>query len=561
MRSKVLRIFVAAFAICTVAAVAIACGGDYDDKPGGTGTPATTGPVTGGEITVQHRQFASLDPHFTAFARDISIIGMIFRGLYQLDENDQLQPELAAALPVISSDGKTYKVALKPNLEWSDGTPLTAKDVVAGILRTCNPVVAGQYSASLFNIVGCEEYYSADTATATEQDALMTAVGVRQLGDLEVEITLEQPQATFATQLALWFSWPVPTHILATPGAEWPTDPTKLVFSGPFKVDSYREKDRLVIVRNENYGGAHLAYLDKVTLRFIDDLETANNAFRSGEVLAAWANPAALDALRADLGEQLTTPAKSASRLGLWMMSSNPPLDNPKLRLALSQATDRETMNRVVLKNANIPSTSWIPEDLLGLPADPFAKAIGYDPEAAKKSYAESGLPKGQELSVMIPDSPDAKVMAAFLKEQWKIILGIELGVQLVDGPTYSKNFQQDNFQIILQGWTHDYPDPENWVDGLFNTGGTNNHFGCKNPEIDRLLAEAKVNLDNEKRLELYREMNRLISEEICGMAPLFYNRIFSLVDSSLKGAREHSTSQDHYLPGDWAIEEWYLAK
>ena len=120
---------------------------------------------------------------------------------------------------------------------------------------------------------------------------------------------------------------------------------------------------------------------------------------------------------------------------------------------------------------------------------------------------------------------------------------------------------QQEHFQNLLQGWAHDYPAPENWVDGLFNTGGPNNHFGCESSKIDTLLAQAKVNLDNEKRIAQYREINRLISEEICGMAPLFHNRVFSLVDSSLKGSREYSTSQDHYLPGDWAIEEWYLSK
>jgi ABC-type oligopeptide transport system substrate-binding subunit len=121
------------------------------------------------------------------------------------------------------------------------------------------------------------------------------------------------------------------------------------------------------------------------------------------------------------------------------------------------------------------------------------------------------------------------------------------------------QKFQDEQYQIVLQGWTQDYPDPENWVDGLYNTDGPNNHYGCSNPKLDDLLAKAKVNLDQGERTKQYVEMNRIISEELCGIAPLYQQKIFYLVNPKLKGAADFSTSQDRYLAGDWAVEEWWL--
>ncbi|MEO6398691.1 MAG: peptide ABC transporter substrate-binding protein [Tepidiformaceae bacterium] len=569
-RSK-LRLVLGLFAVFAALAISVACGDDDDNTAtpaagnttaSGT-TPAAGTPNKGGEVTVQHRPFRSFDPHFTAFGRDISQQGMVFRGLYKLDKDDKMQPELAAEMPKISSDGKTYTIKMKPGLKWSDGAALTAKDAVAAFQRTCNPDIAGQYSANLFNIVGCEEYYTAAKKTPAEKDTLLKALGVKQIDDSSLEIKVKEPQATFAIQLALWFSWPLPAHLVKAPGDPWPTDPTQLVFSGPFKVQSYKEKDNLVLVRNDNYAGPHLAYLDKITLRYIEDLETANNAYRNNELLMSRANQANLDVLRSDpkLGKEITSAAKSPSVQGLTMLSNAKPLDNAKLRLALSQATDRNTLNKVVLKDANIPTTTWIPGDLIGVKTDVFEKSIGYSPENAKKSFADSGVGKDVKITLTILDDAQNKDIAAFLKEQWSKTLGIDLQVEIVDSPTLQKKYEDEKYQLIIQGWTQDYPDAENWVDGLFNTGGPNNHYGCSDTKLDDLLKKAKANLNEESRKGQYLEMNKLIAENICGMAPLYQQRIFYLVSPKLKGAADFSTSQDRYLAGDWAVEEWYLTK
>jgi oligopeptide transport system substrate-binding protein len=112
--------------------------------------------------------------------------------------------------PQVSADGKTYTVKLKSGLKWSDGQPMTAKDFVLGMQRTCNPDIAGHYQYILTAVVGCDDYYGAADKTPAEKDALLKAVGVRAVDDTTVEYKLTDPQQTFPILLAMWPAFPVP---------------------------------------------------------------------------------------------------------------------------------------------------------------------------------------------------------------------------------------------------------------------------------------------------------------------------------------------------------------
>ncbi|HEX5940536.1 MAG TPA: ABC transporter substrate-binding protein, partial [Dehalococcoidia bacterium] len=176
-----------------LALVAAACGDDDDDDSGDDAEePATEeeapaegeateeegaesdGSATelgyerqdGGDLILAATEQSSFDPHFSSFATDIGYERMLWRGLYSLDaENNVVFADngIAAGDPEVSEDGLTYTVTLNDGLLWSDGDDLTAEDYVAGILRTCNPVNAGEYSYLLvdyFPIAGCADFYT-----------------------------------------------------------------------------------------------------------------------------------------------------------------------------------------------------------------------------------------------------------------------------------------------------------------------------------------------------------------------------------------------------------------
>ncbi|MDP2948839.1 MAG: ABC transporter substrate-binding protein, partial [Chloroflexota bacterium] len=147
--------------VAALAVLAVAC--EEEEGPAVTGTPtAAAGQrIQGGTLTVASFEFASLDPHFSSFAQDISLHRMLWRGLYALDKDNKPQPSMAAELPQISADGTTYTIKLRNGLKWSDGQPLTAADFEFGIKRTCNPVIAGEYEYIIdASVVGCAAHYS-----------------------------------------------------------------------------------------------------------------------------------------------------------------------------------------------------------------------------------------------------------------------------------------------------------------------------------------------------------------------------------------------------------------
>jgi oligopeptide transport system substrate-binding protein len=581
----------ALFAIIALAAFS-ACGDDDDDDGGDDATDEPTasgaaptetddggsggdGRAQGGDMVVQGNEFDSLDPHFSSFAQDISLHRMLWRGLYSLDIDNNVIPSMAASDPEISADGLTVTVALKEGLTWSDGDDLLAEDYVAGIQRTCNPTNAGQYQYVLTALAGCNDYYGALgsedaplSPTQEELDALRDAVGVTAVDDTTIEFTLTDPQPTFPIILALWMTFPVPTHLNILPDAAWPTDPGGLAYNGPYMLDSYTPQDSVVLLPNPNWAAPNgvSPTLDSLTIRFIDDTAVANDAFRTDELSFSQADTSVLPAVVSEFGEgeEYFKSIKPSTR-GLQMNLERPPLDNLDVRLALSQALDRQTIIDVAVNGAHEPTTSWLPEVVPGGPGpDEFDECCGFNPESAQAHLAAAGYEGGAgfpELNILIGDTPAARATAQIIQQSLQDNLSITVGIDVVDAATRSARFTAEDFDLFLGGWIQDYPDPENWIVGLFDTDGPLNHYNCSNAEIDSLIEENLYNQDNDARVQAYTDINELIVTTVCGIAPYWHENDHYLIKSDVVGMEENIAGQDAFQAGDWAAESWGFAE
>ena len=569
--------------------VAVAACGD-DDEGGGEETPGATTPaagerIQGGDLTIQSYEFASLDPHFSSFAQDISLDRMLWRGLYSLDIDNVPQPAMAESEPEISADGLTYTVTLREGLKWSDGDDLLAEDFVAGIIRTCNPVNAGEYQYVLTEIVGCDDFYNAlagpDGEPGTGDDlapdspelaTLQDAVGVKAVDDLTVEFTLSTEKPTFPIILSLWMTFPVPIHLprfaSATAGApgDWGTDPAALVYNGPYILTSYSPQDSVTLEPNPNWAAPAgvSPTLDKITLRFIDDLAQAANAYRTGELSETDVDLTQLEQLRTEFGvDKEYFKFLAPSTRGLEMNLEKPPLDKVEVRLALSQAIDREQLNTVVVQGGNEPSTSWLPAVTGGADPHDFDSAVGFNPTEAKANLEKAGFPDGAgfpTLTILTGNSPAAIATGEFLQQSLQTNLGITVEVESVDSATRSDRFTDEQFELFPGGWIQDYPDPENWILGLFDSGGSLNHYNCKDQEIDDLVAKARANTDDAARKAQYKDINELIVTKVCGIAPYWHENNHWLIKPNVVGMRENLAGQDGAIAADWAAEYWGLS-
>jgi oligopeptide transport system substrate-binding protein len=552
------RMLLSMFAVLAIMAIAVACGDDDDDDDtngGGDNTPTTQAPS--GTITIGATQFETWDPHFSDFAQDISHMVYVWRGLYHLDLNDVPQPAMADGAPKVSDDGKTYTITLKKDLKWSDGQPLTAADFVLGIQRTCNPDNAGHYQYILTNIVGCDDYYAAADADAAKKTELQAAVGVKAIDATTLEIKIGAAQPTFPTLLALWPTFPAPSHKLATVDAPWP-GPLENVYNGPFMPSAYTEKATMELVPNPNWIGTGVG-VEKVVLKYVDDAAVLNQAYRTGEVDATVANKPELDKLKTEFPNELQLYPATRT-IGLEFNVTKAPVDKAEVRLALSQATDRETMMKVVFKDANTATTNWVPPARNGLKGGEYDDILGFDPAKAKENMTKAGYPDGKgfpELTLIMVDSATNKLLGEFLQAEWKKHLGIELKLEITDSKTRSSRFNASDFQLVTGGWQEDYPDPENWFLGLWETGGSINKVLVSIKALDDAIDKARYNTNDEERRKLYRDAEKILLQEANGIAPLYHTLAAMLVKPHIKGMVENKRPGDTFVPGDWYIELW----
>ncbi len=561
-----LRLLFSILAMFAVMLFAVACGDDDDDDDTGDGddTPVVTAPK--GTITVRTIQFENWDPHFADFAQDIDHMYKVWRGLYEFDKDEKPVPIMAAEMPQISSDGKTYTVKLRADLKWSDGEPLTADDFVLGMQRSCNFKVASHYQYILTSVVGCDDYYNPDneSKTAAEQEALLKGVGVRAIDATTVEYKLKDPQPTFTTLLGMWPTFPAPKHLLSSVAAAWP-GPLENVYNGPFMPSAYTDQDSMELVINPNWAGANKPKVEKIILKYIDDSALAETAYRAGEIDITSANSATLDALRADatLSKELLSYA-SPTTIGFEYQINDSLMAKEGVRLALSQATDRETLNQVVLKGANTPTTAWIPYALSGAEEGAYDDYLGFDVDKAKENLSKAGYANGAGfpgVTLLQTDSPTNQAVGEFLKSEWKKHLGIDLTLEFTDSRTRSARFNSGEFQLVLGGWHQDYGDPENWMLGLWETGGSINKTNTSVSALDDLLDDARFNQNDEERRGQYLEAEDVLLKGANGIAPIYFRTNHFLIKPYIGGIEGNTTTNDSQMPAAWHPEFWTTSK
>jgi oligopeptide transport system substrate-binding protein len=552
-----------------------ACGGDDDgDGDGGGNTPAAGQTSTSGDqapadqqkITVQSVEPQFYDPHRSNFEQDIAIARMQFRGLYNLVDDGsggvKVVNAMAAGEPTIN--GNVYTIKLDPTKKWSDGKQVVAADFVYGIQRECDAAVASPYQyvlgAGFVDIVGCDAYFK--NTDASQAETLKAAIGVKAVDDTTLEITVTKPTPTFKTVMALWAAFPSREDVITAKGDAW-TDPANIVVNGPFKAKEIVAKDHITLVPNPEWTGQKPA-LQEITIKFIDDLSAAFKAFQTGELMET--NIQATDVSVAEGDSALKDAvlvSKTARITAVEVQMENEALSDLNLRMALSRSIDREALVNAVYDGVFAPATYWVVEGLTGHQGNaPFEDKIGYDVDAAKaalKAYTDSGksLPT---LRFTTRDTAQRRNEADFLQKAWKDTLGIDITTEFVDSKTRSQRFNDEDFDLFPGGWQLDYPDIENPLLGLFNTGGGNNHYNCSNPDVDAAFDRAAKATDEEARIKAYQDAETAIVTNLCGAIPIYQDAQPFLVSTKLGGVTANGTI-DAGQPGNWCVECWFVKK
>ncbi|MCD6058423.1 MAG: 4-phytase, partial [Thermomicrobiales bacterium] len=302
---------------------------------------------------------APLDP---AVARDVNSAFMtrqVFRGLTRFDENLEPVPELAQRIE-ISADGLTYRIQLRDDARFADGSPITAQDVAFSLTRALSPQTAADAGAALAGPSYLGDIVGADEVIRGEASEL---AGLRVVDDRTVEIDLKAPRATFLMKLASAPAAIVDPDDVAR-GGEWWRDPNA---SGPYVVDVWEPDSELQFYANENYVGG-VPDLRRVSFRLGPNAANPFNLYQADEIDVAGVPIQAIDRVSDEaspLRQELDiSPVLSTTYIAF--RTDVAPMDDPEIRRAVQLAFPRWKVAEILLGGRQETANGLIPPGTLG---------------------------------------------------------------------------------------------------------------------------------------------------------------------------------------------------
>lgn len=499
----------------------------------------------GGEVTQfivgNGTEPESLDPHLVSGVPEHRILMGIFEGLVVPD------PETASAIPgvaeswEISDDNTVYTFTLREGAVWSDGTPITAQQFVDSWIRILHPDTASQYAwfPSLF-IRGAEEF------NAGEVDA--SAVAVRALDDRTFQFETVGPAPYTLDALSHYSFAVVPLHAIEEHGSEW-TLPENFVGNGPFVLTEWSPQERIVVEPNPNYWNAEIVELDSVTFLPVEEDSTMYSMFVNEEM--SWAT----NLPTGQIAEaRLRDDFFASPQLGTYYYVFNnerPPLDDARVRQALSLAINRQLLVETVTRGGQVPAFTMVPE-MTGYPG---IDGLGEDIARAQQLLADAGFPDGEgfpELTVLYNTNEAHKSIGEFIQQQWLDNLGINVTLENQEWGTYLNTRREGNFDIARAGWLGDYQDPNTFLD-LFVTGNALNGGRYSNIEFDRLVSQAARMAPGSERFDTLAAAERIFVEEDQGVMPIYYYVNLNLIDTANDWAGWYDNIMDWHPVGNVA--------
>jgi oligopeptide transport system substrate-binding protein len=461
-------------------------------------------------------QPGTLDPGQTQYPYETAVLRAISEPLVKpIADLSGVVPAAAQSYDV-ASGATVYVFHLRANALYSDGVPVKAQDFVYAWQRLIDPRLASPVETFFAGtILNGDKVSGLDPQRdASKLDGALGTLGLKALDDLTFQVTLSQPDPAFMWLAAMPASAPIRQDVVNKSGDKWSASPDTLVTNGPFKVSEMVRNDHITVVRNPNYWGAK-PVLTTINFAVVNDGALALSKYKNGELDEISVQPPQAAAVTADASlKQNLVKTPDLTVFWITFRVNASPTNNPKLRLAIAQAIDRDAFVAEIFQGQGLPATTFIPKGMHGYA--PTITAQKYDVAQARASLAASGMTAAQlsTLKFSYDQSSDfGKTTANFIHDQLKTHLGIEVTLQGLDTNTLASHLETGDFQIAgPRGWNADYPDPADWYD-IFTTTSNNVAF-YQNQQYDNFVRVARTDTQPARRDQEYvQAQQRLVDD------------------------------------------------
>lgn len=429
----------------------------------------------------------TLDPHIATGVPENHIISTLFEGLVQKDPKTLEVIPAAAESWTVNELGTFYTFKIRKSAKWSNGDAVTAHDFSWSWWRALQPALGNQYVFMYFPIKNAEAYFNGEIKDWAQ-------VGINVVDDHTLTIELTNPTPFFLQLLDHYSTYPIHQATVEAWGAadesytRW-TRPENIVGNGPFVLTEWRLNKQVRVERNEQYWDKENVALNGVVFLPIESPIVEERMFRAGQL--HFTGTIATDRLPF-YRENNPDVLRIAPYLGAYMYRVNTEvehLQDVKVRRALAMTIDRDLLIDSIMQGLPTPSYAITPPGLLGYYPP---KTFEYNPEQARKLFAEAGYPNGEGFPVtelQFNTSEGHRKIAIAIQQMWKKELGIDIELQNKDWKVYLSDQATMNYEISRGGWIGDYVDPNTFLDMWISGSGLNN-TGWENKQYDELITK-----------------------------------------------------------------------
>ncbi len=462
---------------------------------------------------------ADWDPAVQSDYGSATTIAQVFEGVTAVDAQGVVQPALAEAWRV-EEEGRRLVFTLREGITYSDGTPITADDVVASWLRLLDPARPSPLASLLSDVVGANERLAGRVGAAE--------VGIRAEGR-QVIVDFRRPSSYFPAIAAS------PTLAVLPPSAiaafDGPRLPDDLVVSGAYRPTA-QSLGGITLEANPRYWAGEPAL---GVIQVVDDLggKSVVEAFEAGDIDygrisdfdAGWI------AYDEALGPQLRGHTEQAVDF-YGFDTSRPPFDDVRVRRAFGKAVDWRRIVGLTTPDA-IAATSLVPP---GIPGRSEVDALPtYDPEEARRLLAEAGYPGGAGF----PETALVTQGYAWdgpIAEQVEAVLGITLRQEAMPFETYFERLESGEGPAFwAMSWVADYPAVQDFLGLLLESGSTNNYGRWSDAAYDAAIDAAASTDDAEAQARAYADAEAILRESV-PVIPMAYHEGWALSRDDLVG-------------------------
>jgi len=486
----------------------------------------------------------SMDPAFSRNQNAMWAVNQIYNGLVQVDDNSVTQPCVAKSWDVDTS-GTIYTFHLRNDVRFQDdlhfagggGRKVVAADFVYSFGRLIDPKVASSGS-----------WIFSDKVTGKE--------GFIAVNDSTFRIKLKQPFPPLLSLLTAQYCSVVPHEVADFYGKDFRSHP---VGTGPFQFKYWKEGEVMVLLKNPHYwerdtNGRQLPYLDAVRSTFLADKQTGFMEFIKGKLdFYNDVDGSYRDDILSKSGHVTnkykgkfilnSRPFLNTLYMGMLVDTNlaivkNSPLKNKKVRQAINYAINKEKMVKYLRNSLGSPGNSgFIPRGMPGFD-DQKVHGYSYDPTKARQLLAEAGYPNGHGMpEIVLHTTVGYRNLIEYVQGELNRI-GINTRVEIVQGSSLRELVSKNGVNFFYGTWIADYPDGENYLSLFYSKNKIPfgpNYTGFNNKQFDALFEQAYHVKDNQKRYELYRQMDQLVMEE-SPVVVLYYDKLVNMYQNNITG-------------------------